>query len=182
MPPKRPLNPLERKVKKKKSELIQKAKIKGRYYKSIKKDNFSEDAPSYVKEIFSERTIDDEGNVVEYNSGKNDNKSTKKNHDNDDREYYLNDTDSDEDGNNKPRKHKPNPFKAQIEERDMKRKLTNEEREERQRQREEAEKAKKKYYKQRGQERGKMLSRTRKGQVKMAVEMDNLLNKIKMLD
>ncbi|KAI8148814.1 hypothetical protein BJV82DRAFT_505936 [Fennellomyces sp. T-0311] len=189
MPPKfqkkggRPLNPLERKVKKRKHELIHKATVKKQYYKTIEKDNPQDDTPDYVKEIFGERTIDDDGNIVAYNSGKNDTPKEEE-----ERVHYLGDESSDEeeeedDNGKKKRKthdkqHKPNPFKAQLDERDRKRRLTKEEREKRDREFAEQAKDRQKYYNKRRRERSQMLAKNAKGQPKMARQMDNLLEKI----
>ncbi|KAF9569201.1 hypothetical protein EC968_002672 [Mortierella alpina] len=51
-------------AKKLKAELIHKAKVKKDYAKVLKQEE--DNTPEFYKKIFGERTIDDEGNVVEY--------------------------------------------------------------------------------------------------------------------
>ncbi|CAO3568950.1 unnamed protein product [Mortierella alpina] len=53
-------------AKKLKAELIHKAKVKKDYAKVLKQEE--ENTPEFYKKIFGERTIDDEGNIVEYNN------------------------------------------------------------------------------------------------------------------
>ncbi|CDS12070.1 hypothetical protein LRAMOSA04265 [Lichtheimia ramosa] len=184
MPPKRPLNPHERKVKKRKNELIHKAQVKRKYHKQIQKDNFDQDTPDYVKEIFGERTIDDEGNIVEYNNGQ---KSAPSKTDQDDRVFYLDESSSDESdeedkGKAKKKKtektRKPNPFKSEIQQKEQRIKSVQEEQKRRQRERDDREYEKRKYYKQRERERGRLMSKTKKGQPNMAAQVDHLLSKI----
>ncbi|KAF9912979.1 hypothetical protein BX616_010193 [Lobosporangium transversale] len=54
-------------AKKLKAELIHKAKVKKEYAKVLKQEE--QNTPEFYKKIFGEKTIDDEGNVVAYNSG-----------------------------------------------------------------------------------------------------------------
>ncbi|KAF9278901.1 hypothetical protein BGZ68_008245 [Mortierella alpina] len=51
-------------AKKLKAELIHKAKVKKDYAKVLKQEE--DNTPEFYKKIFGERTIDDEGNIVEY--------------------------------------------------------------------------------------------------------------------
>ncbi|KAI9275615.1 hypothetical protein BDA99DRAFT_495963 [Phascolomyces articulosus] len=204
MPPKgqkrggRPLNPLERKVRKRKHELIHKATVKKQYYKSIEKENPQDDTPDYVKEIFGERTIDEDGNVVAYDSGKKD--SAFEEEKEQDRVYYLDDAsssdeeeddeeedDDDDKGkrskkkskmNSESKQHKPNPFKSQIDDRNKARKLTQEQRDKRDRDFAQQAKDRQQYYSKRRRERSQMLAKNSKGQPKMAKQMDHLLEKI----
>lgn len=73
---------------------------------------------------------------------------------------------------------KPNPFKAQLEVREKRKLESQKEKEERQKSFKEAKKARVEYYKGRSEERTKMLAKTKKGQPKMASQMDVLLGKI----
>ncbi|KAF9429556.1 hypothetical protein BGZ94_010327 [Podila epigama] len=52
-------------AKKLKADLIHKAKVKKDYAKVLKQEE--ENTPEFYKQIFGEKTIDDEGNIVEYN-------------------------------------------------------------------------------------------------------------------
>jgi hypothetical protein len=76
------------------------------------------------------------------------------------------------------RQAKPNPFKSQLEERERLKNESLEEKKERQNKMKQEKKAKIEYYKERNEQRGKMLARTKKGQPKMASQMDVLLHKI----
>lgn len=73
---------------------------------------------------------------------------------------------------------KPNPFKAQIQEKEQRLKSIQDERKRRQRERDDREYEKRKYYKQRERERGRLMSKTKKGQPNMAAQVDHLLSKI----
>ncbi|CEP11486.1 hypothetical protein [Parasitella parasitica] len=162
---------------KRKYDLIHKAQVKSQYYKELNK-NTNDDTPDYVKEIFgAERTIDKDGNVVELER--------------DEQEEHLDPSSSEEecednnDNDDKSRREqksakssKPNPFKVQLEERQRLRKESLNEKEERQKKYRQEKKARLSYYKGRSQERSKMLARTKKGQPKMASQMDVLLEKI----
>ncbi|KAI9477900.1 MAG: hypothetical protein EXX96DRAFT_568634 [Benjaminiella poitrasii] len=164
---KKPLTSLQRKQIKKKRELIHKAQVKSQYYKT--KDP-KDDAPDYVKEIFAaERTIDKDGNVVELATDSFEPEQE---------EISLDDP-SDNDDTAKTRAPlKPNPFKSQLEDRERLRKETEEEKKERLRLLEAKKKETKAYYRKRRDQRGKMLARTKTGQLNMAAQMDVLLEKI----
>ena len=73
---------------------------------------------------------------------------------------------------------KPNPFKSQIQQKEQRVKSIEDERKRRQQERDEREYEKRKYYKQRERERGRLMSKTKKGQPNMAAQVDHLLNKI----
>ncbi|KAG2202463.1 hypothetical protein INT47_013079 [Mucor saturninus] len=190
--PRKPLTPLQRKQQKRKYELIHKATVKSQYYKTLNKDaEAGEDTPDYVKEIFGtpERTIDKDGNVVELE---------RENVEEEDQVFDLDEESSSEeeedekDDNeetqrlNKRQKRleamtrlpKPNPFKTQLQVREKRKLDSQQEKEERQKSFKEAKKARVEYYKGRSEERTKMLAKTKKGQPKMASQMDVLLGKI----
>ncbi|KAI8636907.1 hypothetical protein BD408DRAFT_425390 [Parasitella parasitica] len=189
--PRKPLTALQRKQQKRKYDLIHKAQVKSEYYKELNK-NTNDSTPDYVKEIFgAERTIDKDGNVVELKRNQDEeqeqefdlDKSSSDEEDNEDDEDDKDDEGSD--SGEKSRKMqrsakslKPNPFKAQLEEREKLKKESLNEREERQMKYKQEKKARISYYKERSQQRSKMLARTKKGQPKMASQMDVLLEKI----
>ncbi|KAF9431752.1 hypothetical protein BGZ76_011738 [Entomortierella beljakovae] len=54
-------------AKKLKADLIHKATVKKEYAKVLKREE--ENTPEFYKKIFGEKTIDDEGNIVAYNNG-----------------------------------------------------------------------------------------------------------------
>ncbi|KAF7720784.1 hypothetical protein EC973_006086 [Apophysomyces ossiformis] len=189
---KKPLNPLQRKLQKKKHELIHKATVKGQYYKTLAKEDQDLNTPDYVKEIFGERTIDEDGNVVKYqDSTQGDKEETKPE---DDHVYDLDNPSSDEESKEEEtsskrkrtkqkdevqKRHKPNPFKAQLDTRKKAKEELEKEREEKRKMIEEKIKAKEEYMRHRRRERSKMLAKNRKGQPNMATQMDVLLEKIK---
>ncbi|KAG0225420.1 hypothetical protein BGW42_004440 [Actinomortierella wolfii] len=76
-------------LKKIKSELIHKAKVKKEYAKVLKQEQ--DNTPEFYKKIFGERTIDDEGNVVEYRPAGEDkpNEESEASHNEDDFEVDL---------------------------------------------------------------------------------------------
>lgn len=76
------------------------------------------------------------------------------------------------------RQAKPNPFKSQLEERERLKSESLADKKERQNKFKQEKKARINYYKERNEQRGKMLARTKKGQPKMASQMDVLLQKI----
>lgn len=189
--PRKPLTPLQRKQKKRKYELIHKATVKSQYYKDLNKEK-DDDTPDYVKEIFGapERTIDKDGNVVELEKPVEEDEEEVFDLDEESssEEEEEDDDDNDEEKQrlNKRQKRleamakipKPNPFKSQIEERERRKKESLDEKKERQQKQKEQHKARKAYYKDRSEQRTKMLARTKKGQPKMASQMDVLLSKI----
>ncbi|KAG0185650.1 hypothetical protein DFQ28_009030 [Apophysomyces sp. BC1034] len=186
-------------VQKKKHDLIHKATVKGQYYKTLAKEDQDLATPDYVKEIFGERTIDEDGNVVKYQNGTKDNKDNKSSKGNkrkvesdDDRVFDLDNPSSDEEEEEAPKRkksqpkddeaskrHKPNPFKAQLDVRKLAKEELQKERAEKQRKFEEQKKAKEEYLRGRRRERSKMLAKNKKGQPNMATQMDVLLEKIK---
>ncbi|SAM09339.1 hypothetical protein [Absidia glauca] len=183
----KPLTSLERRAKKKKQELIHKMSVKSQYYKSLAKEH-GDDTPDYVKQVF-ERTIDEDGNVVEYESGTTKRKATEEK--DEERVFDLDQeqsSDEDEDScgqkSKKQKKddtkvHKPNPFKAQLEEQQTRKRLTQEERVARQQEREAKLGERKRYYQHRNKERGKMLAKNKKGQPNLATQMEILIGRIK---
>ncbi|KAI8086681.1 uncharacterized protein BX664DRAFT_336496 [Halteromyces radiatus] len=196
MPPKqkpynkktKPLTSLERRAKKKKQELIQKATVKSQYYKALAKEH-ADDTPDYVKEIF-EKTIDEDGNVVEYQSGttkrKREEIDSDKVFDLDQEESSSDESDgSDQDQKTKKstkdttKSHKPNPFKTQLEEQQKKKQLNQQEREARQKEIEQKMSERKRYYQQRNKQRGKMLAKNKNGQPNLATQMEILIGRIK---
>ncbi|KAF9085894.1 hypothetical protein BGX29_003079 [Mortierella sp. GBA35] len=54
-------------AKKLKADLIHKAKVKKEYARVLKQE--ADDTPEFYKKIFGEKTIDDEGNIVSYKDG-----------------------------------------------------------------------------------------------------------------
>ncbi|ORX43206.1 hypothetical protein DM01DRAFT_1411666 [Hesseltinella vesiculosa] len=163
----KPLTALERKVKKKKQEIIHKAKVKSQYYKDLATE-YSQDTPDYVKEIF-ERTIDEDGNVVEYGEGtftapvKTEDRRRKQ-------------TSDDEQDHTKT--HKPNPFKAQLDEHTKKVQTSQEEKGKRHANVAKQIKERKQYYQHRNKERGKMLAKHKNGQPNLATQMHILLDRL----
>ncbi|KAI8377472.1 uncharacterized protein BYT42DRAFT_546168 [Radiomyces spectabilis] len=201
---KKPLTSLDRKAKKKKAELIHKATVKSQYYKTIAKEKDVLEAPDYVKEIFGERTIDDQGNVVEYEAAKGVKRKAKATDDvkEDEKVFYLDESSSSEEEDdeqeqgkakqkkdvkgkgkqekkNENKRSKPNPFKEQMERREKERQEALQKRAEREEEYQAKNKARKQYYKERNRERGKMLAKNSKGQPNMATQMEILLGKIK---
>ncbi|KAI8983620.1 hypothetical protein BDB01DRAFT_791471 [Pilobolus umbonatus] len=171
MPPKvekkkhrKPLTPLQRKQQKKKYELIHKSKVKSQYYKTLEKEKDME-TPDYVKEIFGEETPKKLSKPKE-----------------EEKEYDLSEDSSsseeEEEEEEGHKRHKPNPFKHQLEEREKRQKETEEQKKERLRLAEEKKQERSKYYKERSEIRGKMLSKTKKGQPNMSAQMDVLLQRI----
>ncbi|KAI9010918.1 hypothetical protein CLU79DRAFT_722695 [Phycomyces nitens] len=172
--------------KKKKQQLIQKATVKAQYYKTLAKEKPDLDAPDYVKEIFAEKTIDEDGNVVEYDNG------TKRKPEEEERVYDLDEESSseeeEEEEEDKPRKkqkkdaepkqHKPNPFKSQLQVQKKTKEEAIKAREEKQKMYEEKNKARANYYRERNQVRGKMLARNKRGQPNLATQMNVLLDKL----
>ncbi|KAI8327599.1 hypothetical protein BC941DRAFT_446620 [Chlamydoabsidia padenii] len=184
----KPLTSLERRAKKKKQELIHKMSVKSQYYKSLAKEHGDDDTPDYVKQIF-EKTIDEDGNVVEYESGTTKRKTPEKEepvYDLDQQESSSSD-DDDDDSEPKSKKqkkddtktHKPNPFKAQLEEQQKRKRLTEEERLAKQQEREAKLGERKRYYQHRNKERGKMLAKNKNGQPNLATQMEILIGRIK---
>ncbi|KAL0136386.1 hypothetical protein V8B55DRAFT_1590298 [Mucor lusitanicus] len=169
--PRKPLTPLQRKQQKRKYDLIHKAQVKSQYYKELNKDS-KDDTPDYVKEIFgAERTIDKDGNVIELEREHVEEEEEEEEFDLDksSSEDEEEESDNEEPSRKKQRSTKalkPNPFKAQLEEREKLKKESL------------RKKARKEYYKERSEQRSKMLARTKKGQPKMASQMDVLLQKI----
>ncbi|KAG1211399.1 hypothetical protein G6F68_008451 [Rhizopus microsporus] len=156
MPPKKhrkPLTPLQRKQIKRKRELIHKATVKSQYYKELNQQK--DDTPDYVKEVFGmqERTIDENGNVVELHKPEDEKEQGK-------------------------RQNKPNPFKSRMEESLKRKRESEQERREKEEKLKEQKEQRHAYYKERSEKRRKMLSKTKRGQPKMAARMDVLLEKI----
>ncbi|ORZ17148.1 hypothetical protein BCR42DRAFT_414009 [Absidia repens] len=205
MPPKqkphnkkvKPLTSLERRAKKKKQELIHKATVKSQYYKTLAKEHAVDNTPDYVKDIF-EKTIDENGDVIEYQSGATKRKQPKK--DNEETVFDLDqesssddsDEDSDDDEANGRRSKKqkkdnkdttkalkPNPFKAHLEEQRKRKQQTQEDRESRQKDKETKLAERKRYYQHRNKERGKMLAKNKNGQPNLATQMEILIGRIK---
>ncbi|KAI9307594.1 hypothetical protein BJ944DRAFT_13263 [Cunninghamella echinulata] len=181
MPPKfnkkknAPLTSLERRAQKKKQELIHKARVKSEYYKTLEKEH-ADSTPDYVKEIF-EKTIDQDGNIVEYaaNKRKRNDLDKEPNPDNEDNLHKLKKGKNDKDIT---KSNKPNPFKAQLEEQEKRKKLTKEQREEREKELEKKKKATKKYYHDRNKMRGKMLAKHKNGQPNLATQLDVLIGRL----
>ncbi|KAI9356596.1 hypothetical protein BD770DRAFT_411139 [Pilaira anomala] len=196
MPPKpqpkkhrKPLTPLQRKQQKRKYELIHKATVKSQYYKTLNKEKDADDTPDYVKDIFGapERTIDNNGNVVELKKEEVEEEEEEEF----DLDQESSEEEEEEEGEEKQRLNKrqkrieamsklpkPNPFKSQLDERERRKKESEEEKKERQKKIKEENEARKKYFKDRKEERSKMLAKTKRGQPKMASQMDVLLAKI----
>lgn len=76
------------------------------------------------------------------------------------------------------KKAKPNPYKSQMEAFQESQAQKVESKKEKQERIEREKRERKKYYRERNEQRGKMLARTKKGQPKMATQMDVLLSKI----
>ncbi|KAF9947949.1 hypothetical protein BGZ72_010117 [Mortierella alpina] len=64
-------------AKKLKAELIHKAKVKKDYAKVLKQEE--DNTPEFYKKIFGERTIDDEGNVIEYKNAEGEDQDDEEN-------------------------------------------------------------------------------------------------------
>ncbi|KAL0085957.1 hypothetical protein J3Q64DRAFT_1739524 [Phycomyces blakesleeanus] len=196
----KPLTSLEKLKKKKKQQLIQKATVKAQYYKTLAKEKPDLDAPDYVKEIFAEKTIDEDGNVVEYNTNKGTKRKAEEQTVEEEREYDLDEEsssseeedDEDERNNNKnkstkkqkkqqdaePKQFKPNPFKAQLEVQKRTKEEALKAREEKEKMYEEKNKARANYYRERNQVRGKMMAKNKRGQPNLATQMNVLLEKL----
>ncbi|KAI8061605.1 hypothetical protein BC940DRAFT_310234 [Gongronella butleri] len=178
MPPKsftqkKSLTPLERKMKKRKQDIIHKAKVKSQYYKDLASE-YAADTPDYVKEIF-ERTIDEDGNVVEFGDGQAKIPST------DERkrkavEHGDDGSDSDDDASAKT--HKPNPFRSQLEEQDKRRRAGQDMKKERHAKVEQEKADRKRYFQHRNKQRGKMLAKHKNGQPNLATQMSIMLGRI----
>lgn len=154
---------------KRKRELIHKATVKSQYYKELNQQK--DDTPDYVKEVktktkrekvgtqimqvfgMQERTIDENGNVVELHKPEDEKEQGK-------------------------RQNKPNPFKSQMEESLKRKRESEQERREKEEKLKEQKEQRHAYYKERSEKRRKMLSKTKRGQPKMAARMDVLLEKI----
>jgi len=166
---------------------VQKAKVKKDYYKQISKGDPDLETPDYVKEIFGERTIDEEGNIVNYKSS-----SKRKRDDEDDKVHDLDEepSSSEDDGsdndemspgkakNVRTESAKPNPFRKDIEKQALSKEAAEKEREEMRKEKEKQQKGRAKYYKQRKEVRGKMMARNARGQPKMGSQINLLLDKI----
>lgn len=100
-----------------------------------------------------ERTINEDGNVVELHKPEDENEQDK-------------------------RQNKPNPFKSQMEESLKRKRESEQERREKEEKLKEQKEQRHIYYKERSEKRRKMLSKTKRGQPKMAARMDVLLEKI----
>ncbi|CAO3626183.1 unnamed protein product [Cunninghamella echinulata] len=156
-----PLTSLERRAQKKKQELIHKARVKSEYYKTLEKEHADNQNGNIVEyaankrkrnDLDSEPTSDNEENLHKSKKGKSDKDTTKSN--------------------------KPNPFKAQLEEQEKRKKLTKEQREEKEKELEKKKKATKKYYHDRNKMRGKMLAKHKNGQPNLATQLDVLIGRL----
>ncbi|KAI7869389.1 hypothetical protein BDF14DRAFT_1784511 [Spinellus fusiger] len=197
----KPLTSLEKLKKKKKEQLIHKAVVKSNYHKTLSKEKADLDVPDYVKEIFSEKTIDDDGNIVDYATQKGTKRplnppqqqqhQSKKKKMEEDRVYDLEEDSSSEEEEEEtvtqkgkkqkstvPKHNKPNPFKSQLAEQKKSKEEAIKAKEEKQKEYEAKNKARAHYYKERNQVRGKMLAKNSRGQPNLATQMSVLLDKL----
>ncbi|KAL1917335.1 uncharacterized protein VTP21DRAFT_4991 [Calcarisporiella thermophila] len=183
-----------------KQQLIHKAKVKREFYKSLKQDDEFLKTPDFYKEIFSEKTIDDDGNVVEYRRENANDKTAldSKAEGSGDEEVVLSDEDKEEEEEelkaakgskntkSKPSKDnkssKPNPFKQAIMEREKKIAEEREKREAARLEREKVARGRARYYAQRKKNREVHTAKTSRGQPKLGNQIQHLLNKIKSMD
>ncbi|KAG0278081.1 hypothetical protein BGZ95_004786 [Linnemannia exigua] len=190
-------------AKKLKADLIHKAKVKKEYARVLKQEG--DDTPEFYKKIFGEKTIDDEGNVIAYKDGEDEEMSGSE--DGEDMEESGSESEQEieeekeeeeapkklkgkkeapaanknakqEDGSFK-RAAKPNPFKAAIEKREAERKAVQEARDRAQRARADAKKGRDAYYANREKTTKKMRETTPRGQPVMANQIKMMLGKIK---
>ncbi|CAO3609141.1 unnamed protein product [Cunninghamella blakesleeana] len=167
MPPKHikkntPLTSLERRAKKKKQELIHKARVKSEYYKTLEKEH-TDNTPDYVKDYefrSNKRSLDKDANDAENKDNLQKIKKQKKDDDT-------------------TKSFKPNPFKKQLDEQEKKRKLSQKQREERDKEFENKKKATKKYYHDRNKTRGKMLAKHKNGQPNLNTQLNVLIGRLK---
>ncbi|KAG0207995.1 hypothetical protein BGX28_000939 [Mortierella sp. GBA30] len=82
-------------AKKLKAELIHKAKVKKEYAKVLKQEE--DNTPEFYKKIFGEKTIDDEGNIVEYKNADKDDQEDQDNEEDEEMGESESDEDEDED-------------------------------------------------------------------------------------
>ncbi|GJJ74759.1 hypothetical protein EMPS_07117 [Entomortierella parvispora] len=185
-------------AKKLKAELIHKAKVKKDYAKVLKQEE--DNTPEFYKKIFGEKTIDDEGNIVEYKNGdeeEGDEDEDMSGSENDEEEQE-DDKEEEEEEEEKPAKKgkkdtkagkqddgtfkraaKPNPFKAAIEKREAEKKAIQAERERVLRAKADARKGREAYYANREKTTQKMREKTSKGQPVLANQIKMMLGKIK---
>ncbi|KAG0279391.1 hypothetical protein BGZ97_009589 [Linnemannia gamsii] len=192
-------------AKKLKADLIHKAKVKKEYARVLKQE--AEETPEFYKKIFGEKTIDDEGNVVAYKDGEDEEMSgsdagedmegsgseaeeeeeeeeseeevaPKKLKGKKDTPAPSNKNAKQEDGSFK-RAAKPNPFKAAIEKREAEKKAIQEARDRAQRARADAKKGRDAYYANREKTTKKMREKTPSGQPVLANQIKMMLGKIK---
>ncbi|KAG2181444.1 hypothetical protein INT44_008257 [Umbelopsis vinacea] len=169
-----------------KDQLVHKAKVKKDYYKQLSKEDSSLETPDYVKEIFGERTIDEDGNIVEYGASSTKRKredGDEKVHDLDEQSSSSEDDGSDSDAGDSTRNRrnkgsKPNPFKKEVLKQKDTKEVQQQELEQKKKEKEEQQKGRAKYYKQRKEVRGKMMARNARGQPKMGTQINLLLDKI----
>ncbi|KAG9067038.1 hypothetical protein KI688_012950 [Linnemannia hyalina] len=191
-------------AKKLKADLIHKAKVKKEYAKVLKQE--AGETPEFYKKIFGEKTIDDEGNVIAYKDGEDEEMSgsegdedmegsgseaeeeeeveseeeqaPKKGKGKKDTPAPSNKNAKQEDGSFK-RAAKPNPFKAAIEKREAEKKAIQDARDRAQRARADAKKGRDTYYANREKATKKMREKTPSGQPVLANQIKMMLGKIK---
>ncbi|KAF9120317.1 hypothetical protein BGX30_003244 [Mortierella sp. GBA39] len=192
-------------AKKLKADLIHKAKVKKEYARVLKQE--AGETPEFYKKIFGEKTIDDEGNVIAYKDGEDEEMSgsegdedmegsgseaeeeeeeveseeetaPKKGKGKKDTPAPSNKNAKQEDGSFK-RAAKPNPFKAAIEKREAEKKAIQEARDRAQRARADAKKGRDAYYANREKATKKMREKTPSGQPVLANQIKMMLGKIK---
>eukprot|EP00833_Pecoramyces_ruminatium_P015205 jgi/Orpsp1_1/1189237/evm.model.d7180000070488.1 len=166
-------NTYKGKIIKKKKKLIEKAKVKNKYFKTIQ--NEVDDTPDYIKEIFAS----DKKEEKEEKGEKNVNELTYKDFESDegsnsesenDKEEVTKEEEKSSKGKNKNKKNnknknkKPNPFAKAIKERNKEREEKRKEMEEKKRIKEENLEKKKEYFRNRKSIRHKLARKNSKGQ------------------
>ncbi|ORX87122.1 hypothetical protein BCR32DRAFT_264464 [Anaeromyces robustus] len=172
-------NTYKGKIIKKKHKLIEKAKIKSKYYKLIQ--NEVDDTPDYIKEIFGtdkEEKKEKKDNELTYEDFESDEGSNSETEQKETSDKGKNKNKNKNNNNNKHKNKKPNPFAKAIKERNKEREEKKKEMEEKKRIKEENLEKKKEYFRNRKSIRHKLARKNRKGQPIMKNQLEYLLNKL----